>query len=254
MRERRDVDVIFDGSFEGFLCVLYAYYYEGIAPQTIQPAQQYQAALGAEEYAVVTDMERAVKVQNAIYTKISCGAGDLVARAFLAGEDDKYMTLFHFIVFGFKVGAAIDNHFQQDFVMRTTHLARRVGGEAHLLKGFCRFAETAQGIYYCSITPKHQVLHMLAHHFCDRMMNLSWVIHDKTHGQAALYNGHECVFVPVEASGMALPMSENESQIQDLWVAYFQAVAIEERRNRSCQRNLLPMHFRKNMTEFNKVQ
>jgi len=38
--------------------------------------------------------------------------------------------------------------------------------------------------------------------------------------------------------------------VQDLWKTFFKTVAITERINKKLQRNNLPLHHRKHMTEF----
>ena len=36
----------------------------------------------------------------------------------------------------------------------------------------------------------------------------------------------------------------------DMWKTFFETISIEERRNPRCQRNMLPLRYRKYMTEF----
>ena len=249
MPNRREVAVLFDGSLEGFLCILQAYYYEGIMPLIIQERDHHQPTLDTEEYFVVTDYDTAVKVQQAIRKKISPSAEHYIARAFLADMEDRYMAMFRYLVLGFKVGAKVDDSLQEDCVLRVHKLARQVGREAHLLTGFSRFAETSNQIYYCHISPKNYVLPILAAHFCDRMMNQAWIIHDKVRGKAAVYNGEEYVIADVPRSAQ-IQYSEREDHIQDLWHTFFNSVNIKERKNPKVQRNLLPLYFRKSMTEF----
>jgi len=246
---KRDAAVLFDGSLEGFLCTLHAYYYEGVSPLIIQEEGHHQLTLDTEEYYVVTDYDQAVRIQQAIRKKISPAAEDNIARAFLADGDDRFMAMFKYLLLGFKVGAVVDDHLQQDCVLRVLKLSRHVGREAHLLTGFCRFAETDGQIYYCSIEPNNYVLPILAEHFSDRMMNQAWIIHDKRRGKAAVYNGEAYVIADVPRSAQ-VAHSENEAQIQDLWRTFFHSVNIKERKNPKVQRNLLPLYFRKSMTEF----
>ena len=55
--------VIFDGGFEGFLCVVYAYYYDKIIPSHIQREDEYQEALDGEPYWIL------ILNQGCAYTK-----------------------------------------------------------------------------------------------------------------------------------------------------------------------------------------
>jgi probable DNA metabolism protein len=249
-RVRREADVLFDGTFEGFLCVVYAYYYEGVVPLSIQTTGEYQLSLAQEEYFVVTVDERARKVEKAIGKKISQEAIRRVGCAFLADAPDRYINMLRYIVFGFKVGGMVDSHMQYDFVLRVHKLAREVGREAHKLTGFCRFAETAQGIYYCAVTPVHHVLLPLAEHFADRMIGQSWVIHDKRHNMAVVYDGNDYTFVAVNPDSEPPVLAGNEEFIQNLWVTYFNTLAIEARKNPKLHRQMLPIKYRGNMVEF----
>jgi len=243
------VIVTFDGSFDGYLCVIYAHYYNKVKPIIIQPAEHAQLTLNEETLHIPTDMEQAARVLKGIRQKISDEAAGKVYYAFLSYDDDKYMALFEYIKRGFAIGHMIDSHLTEDCVRKVHKMAQHTGRESHLLLGFCRFAETASGAFYCEITPKNDVLAVIADHFSQRFMNQAWVIHDKRRGQAAIYDGKSYVIatVPREATVEYAP---GEQETQDLWTAFFTTLAIESRKNPKLQRQLLPLYFRKNMTEF----
>jgi len=247
--KRRDAAILFDGSLEGFLCILHAYYYEHVSPLVIQEEGHHQPTLDTEEYYVITDNNQAIKVQQAIRKKISPLAEHHLYNALLADGEERFMAIFRYLLLGFKVGAIVDDHLQQECVLRVHKLSRYVGREAHLLTGFSRFEETQGQIFYCSLEPNNYVLPILAEHFSDRMMNQAWIIHDKRRGKAAVYNGETYVIADVPKSAQ-VQHTENEAHIQDLWRTFFNSVNIKERVNPKVQRNLLPLYFRKSMTEF----
>ena len=249
MPARRDVAILFDGSIEGFLCTVHAYYYERISPLIIQEEDDYQPTLDTEEYHILTDAEKAAQVQRGIVKKISPSAWHYITSAFLSNGEDKYMAMLRYLQLGFKTGPSLDDHLQQDCVLRVHKLAKQVWRESHLLKGFCRFEETTGQIYYCPIEPTNYVLPVLAEHFSDRMMNQAWIIHDKRRNKAAVYNRETYVIADVPKTAQ-VQHTQNEAKIQDLWQTFFQSLAIKERINPKLQRNLLPLYFRKSMTEF----
>jgi len=240
--------VTFDGSYEGFLCVVYAHYYEGVEPLSIQSEENYQTTLDAVEFFVATDYQKAKRVQKAICDKISIDADKNLVYAYMA-ESNGFMDMFRYVLLGFKVGREVDSHLQKDYVLGVHKRARYVGHEAHLLSGFCRFAETKQGVFYCDISPVNNVLPILAEHFQDRLMNQAWIIHDKKRHMAAVYDGNNYVIADVPKN-VSFEYADREEQIQKLWGAFFKSVTIKERINKSLQRNNLPLHFRKHMTEF----
>jgi len=252
VEKSREVAVVFDGSFDGFLCVIYAVYYCKIIPLSIQSQDKVQLTLDNEMYHVDTDSSQATRVMNGLREKISQDATSCIYHAFLSGEDDKYMAMLQYIQLGFKVGHMVDSHLKEDCVRRVHKLSGHVGREAHLLLGFCRFAETVSGVFYCPITPKNDVLDIVASHFKERLMGQPWVIHDKSRNKAAVYDGKSYVIadVPKEAN---VVYADGEKETQELWVAFFNALAIEARKNPKLQRQLLPLYFRKHMTEFNQL-
>jgi len=244
------VNVLFDGSFEGFLCVVYEFYYNKITPIVIQAEGQAQLTLFDDYYEVETDAERAKRVLNGICTKISDEVANTVHYAFLADEyPDRFMTILKYIQFGFKVGANLTSYLAEDCVRKVNDYARATGKESGLLHGFCRFAETDTGVFYCEITPKNDVLALLCPHFTQRLMNQAWIIHDKRRHIAAIYDTNDYIITPVPRD-VTFTYAEGEKEIQELWVTFFNSLAIEARKNKKLQRQLLPLYYRKNMTEF----
>lgn len=240
----------FDGSYEGFLCIIHDHYYKKITPSSIQTDLALQQALDADEYHVSTDYKKAYKVLQGIRSKISTQAENYLFHSFLSEDNDMYMDMFNYVKLGFKVGCKVDFYMQKDYVLNVHKMARYVAKEAHLLCGFSRFLETKNKVFYCEVTPINDVLPLLAEYFIDRMKYQAWVIHDTKRNKAAIYDGSKYVIDYVPKNNIYLEFSDKEEYIQDLWRSFFNAVSIKERENKSLQRNLVPLYFRKNMTEF----
>ena len=243
----RDACLMFDGSFDGFLCVVYDIYYKKIIPYSIQTDAQ--ITLAGNPLFVKTDCAHARKVFSAIQEKISPDAARKVHYAFLSFEEGRFMPIVSYIKLGFIVGHMVDSHLHIDYVRYVHKIANHAGKEAHLLFGFCRFAETKQGVLYCKITPKNDVLAIVADHFSQRLMNELWIIHDKVRYQAAVYDGYSFVITHVPKD-VQVDYAENEEDVQEQWVTFFNSIAIEARKNKKLQRQLLPLWYRENMTEF----
>jgi len=255
--------VTFDGSFDGFLCVVFSFYHDKIKPIQIQQQDQVQLTLDGEFHHIETDRDKAARVIKGFRNKVSEEAAHRLYYALMSCENDKYMAIFQYVIMGFKLGHMVDSHLQTDCVRRIHKMSRHVGREAHLLLGFCRFAEINAGgsqaeadvlaqqsnILYATITPKNDVLALVAEHFTQRLMNHVWVIHDKARNQAAIYDGKKFIITHVP-QGTQITYAAGEEDIQELWVAFFKALTIEARLNPKLQRQLLPLYFRKNMTEF----
>ncbi|MCL2199579.1 MAG: TIGR03915 family putative DNA repair protein [Defluviitaleaceae bacterium] len=241
---------LFDGCFNGFLSIIHAIYYEKIEPCDIQVEGQEQLSLGVSSCFIETNDKQAERVYGAIRHKISEEAAEHVYRAFHSEDDGRFLAIMHYIRLGFRVSHMVDSHLQESFVRLVHKLSKNVWREAHLLYGFCRFSETTRGAYYCEITPKNDVLIFLVQHFCERLMNQAWVIHDKTRHKAAIYDGNSYVIAHVPTGEADFIYADGEKETQELWTVFFNTLAIKERNNPKVQRNLLPLHYRKNMTEF----
>lgn len=241
--------LLFDGTIEGFLCIVYAVYYEKISPISIQIEGFEQLSLDDVPRYIETNEGKAKRVYNAVREKISVEASDYIFNAFHASDNERFFAILSYIRLGFSVGHMVDSYLHKDFVRHVHKLAKNVGREAHLLYGFCRFAETKQGVFYCTVTPKNDVIQMLAVHFSQRLMNQIWVIHDKTRNKAAIYDGNTYVITKVPRDA-TISYADGETETQELWVTFFNTLAINERKNTKLQKQLLPLHFRQNITEF----
>ena len=242
---------IFDGSLDGFLSVIYSNYYDKRHYDSAYEDNVFQQRLDADYLYVPTDYTQSVKVMDAIGRRISQDAQSYLCHCCMSDDEGRFTALLHYIRLGFQTGAQVDSHLQNPHVLKVHKLAGYVRHEAHLLSGFCRFVETKSGVYYASISPVNNVLPILAEHFRDRLMNQPWVIHDTSRGIAAVYDANEYVIEPVNTNAN-VDCSKDEALFQGLWRAFFDNIAIKERKNKNLQRSLIPLHFRKHITEFNR--
>ena len=242
---------LFDGSIEGFLSVIYSNYYDKRLYDYVYEDNVYQQQLDADYLYVPTDLSHSVRVMEAVGKRISPEAQSNLCHCCLASDEDRFTSLLHYIRLGFKAGSSVDNYLQNRHVLKVQQLVRYVRHEAHLLTGFCRFKETKSGVFYASVSPVNNTLPILAEHFRERFMNQPWVIHDTARGIAAIYDCSDYVIESVP-TGANVDYSNDEALFQELWKTFFNTIAIKERKNKKLQRNLIPLHFRKHVTEFKK--
>ena len=240
---------LFDGSIDGFLSVIYSCYYDKRNYEYVFEDSVYQQQLDVEYIYVPTEERHSVKVIDAVGKRISPEAQSRLYKCCLSNDENRFTELLHYIRLGFKVGASVDNHLQNPHVLMVHKLAGYVSHEAHLLTGFCRFKETKSGVYYAAISPVSNALPIVAEHFRDRLMNQPWVIHDTSRGLAAIYDCNDCIIEPAPANAN-VDCSKDEALFQELWRTFFDTIAIKERVNKKLQRNFIPLHFRKHITEF----
>jgi len=245
------VCVLFDGTFDGFLTIIHAHYYDRLEPDYIFESGSYQQTIGSSYVNVEADAIKSEVVFRAIKEKISPDAASSVYYSFLCFEPDRFMNIYRYILLGFKTGADVDAYMKYDYVIYVRRTAKYVGGEAHLLTGFCRFTETERGVLYAKIGPNNNVLPLVANHFADRLMNEQWIIHDEKRKTAAVYDGSEFVITDVPDE-INVAGNASEDGYRKLWRTFYDTIAVESRVNYKLQRNHLPLRYRKYMTEFNR--
>ena len=218
---------------------------------------QRQIGLFCQYVSVVRDLEKAEKVSRSIARKISWEAYSGVYRAALSFEADRADAIYRFLVEGFRVGANVIHRLQHPAVCRVFELSRKVGNETHLFLGFTRFCQWKNGVLFARLAPKCNVLPLVAPHFDDRMSEENWVIYDEIRGKAAVHTaGGSWFMVDTVDAGWKewLQSMDDGSQWEELWRTFVEHIVIEPRRNPGLQRNLLPLWYRKNMTEHQRTE
>lgn len=241
--------VIFDGTFEGFLTIVYKRYYEKLMPREIGLAGALQQTLGTDYVNVETDENMARKVTDGINAKLGGVIFGQAYMAFVNWDPSRYIHIFNYILLCFKYGAVAAGLTHVDCVIKTLHYARNSGHELQLLRGFTRFGETESGIMYADISPKNDLLPMLADFFSERFMGAKWVLHDVGRAKAAVYDGADWIMTDAPAAAAKIDKAEKEDEYRDLWTVFYNTLAIKERTNPRQQRQMKPMFMRKYMTE-----
>lgn len=147
----------------------------------------------------------------------------------------------------------IMEHLTNPAVEKVFELKRRVANEAHLFVEFIRFRELEGGVLFSEIAPKNRVLTCFGDHFSDRFPLENWLIYDRTHKEVLLHraNMHWILMSGEELDDeLTERVTDKEREFAHLWKGFFRAIAIAERTNPLCQRTHLPLHFRKDMLEF----
>jgi len=248
MEPSEKVGVIFDGTFEGFLTVLYKYYYEKLRPSELVAENGFQQSIGTKYVTVETDETQAEKALGGIQKKLG-GVYGRICGAFINSDPTRYIHIFNYTILCFKHGEIADGYTHIDCVIRTYHYARQTGREIQLLSGFTRFAETAGGVMYADISPEHEVLPMLADFFKDRLAGHKWVLHDTRRMTAAVCNGSDYIFTDAPELAVKIKTAEGEERFQELWTLFYNTLAIKERTNPKLRRQLMPKRYWKHMTE-----
>lgn len=195
--------------------------------------------------------DKAASVIRTIHKKISPLAGRIVYRAAMSSEEDKLDTIYRFLNFGFYQGPTATDCLQHPAVMHLLELDRRVANESHYFKEFIRFSSYENQVLVSHIEPKSHVLTLVAPHFADRLPSENWMIIDDGRRLAVVHPADQDYYLTELSSGELAELSrEPDDAFVHLWKGFFTHISIRERKNPRCQRTMLPLWYRKNMTEF----
>lgn len=219
---------------------------------SIQVETMHEMQLFTDYVYVKTDLEKAVKVARSVKNKIGPLAYDMMYKASLSYETDKIDVIYHFLKLGFRFGAEVTDMHGEDSVCRIFELKRNVWNEAHSFREFLRFHDSEDGILIARINPKNQVLPIVADHFTDRFPEENFVILDETHKMGVFHEKRKDWYLaPLEQEILEKIWGTKESEeYEQLWKRFFKTIAIRERSNYKCQRNMCAIRYRDFMIEF----
>ena len=139
---------VYDGSFEGFLCCVYNFYYNRLKPADIVPMNEYEPSF-YQAVEIETDFEQAYKVKFAIEEQMGYENLNFLRECLLGCRKNKEMHMLNYAVKGFKVGHKIKNMLTDPDVNRLfkahTHLER----ERRLYLGIVRFYKSGDVYISC---------------------------------------------------------------------------------------------------------
>lgn len=250
---------IFDGTFEGFMTTCHLLIRRKTTPTSIVPQAFYKPDLFSEPQYITTCNFSVKEILDYLEKNFNRETIRHITRAFLSEIDGIYLKLFEYILACIQYGRNVDRYLTNDAVMAVHDASRKVGSEAHRLKGLVRFRELKEGVFYAPITPDHNVLLAIAQHFTIRLRDQQWILHDISRNQACFWNTTELLdaditdsdFKNLQSISDIAPekLSENEIKFANLWQTFFDHVAIPERTNPRLQRQFMPRRYWKYLTE-----
>lgn len=247
---------LFDGTFEGFLSVVFEATRLKLNVHDICTEQCYTPSLFGECRTTITDSTQADRVWSSLGQRAGTDIANMVRAAFLADKPEGPLILWRYLqqIFHTAPSEAGRNILDADshWVYST---ARKVTHEAHLLTGFVRFQATAENGKIAVIEPEYNVMELIAPHFVRRFPGESWMIVDARRGIGIQYDTQELQTffcdpnaLPQANGKVTIPGLANDP-LESLWLQYYRSVNIEERRNPLAMRRLLPRKYWKYLPE-----
>jgi probable DNA metabolism protein len=234
--------IVYDGSFEGFLSAYHFYRENGsvesVINKNLKPVYQpsiYSVEIDIEFCKVKEIVEFINKKSSKLYKKVYF--------AYLCDTFNIELTVFKYI--------DLDNweDSREDIVIDIEKRIYNLFSERHKLLGFIRFSELKDGTLIAYISPKNNILPLIGSHFRKRFGNLKWAIVDKIRRDILYYDGYTINYGRLQSIDK-LEFSENELLMRKSWKAFFETISIKERENYERQRGKVPLWIRENMVEF----
>jgi probable DNA metabolism protein len=247
----------YDGTFEGLLTCIFEGYNRKRFPDSVLAEGKHARNLFAETVTIVSDSTKAERVWKGIRQKLSSKNKQLLYYAFLSEAEGIEMNILRFAQRLFDNQPSVETDFGDEDVLHIVQTARKVKKEAMMIMQFVRFQQTKDGIYFCGIEPRYDVLPLVLGHFRSRFANQQWLLYDLKRNYGAWYNKTAVEEVVLSTQEINLKtgkvndniLNEGDAFYQTLWKSYFEHISIKERKNLRLQRQHMPRRFWKYLTE-----
>ena len=239
--------LVYDGTFEGFLSLVYEVYYKKLKPIKIYRTLPNEMIFD-DIIKIDTAKEEYEKVLNALKIKFPNEMIEKILNIFMCDSKDFELALLEYIIIGFKESKQLFN-INNSCVFYLNSLEKELFRNVHKMTGFIRFEELEDKTLYAKIESKFNVVYFLGKHFLKRFNNQNFIIHDINRKLAFVKIEND--FSIQEVAYFDEPIySSNEEKFQKLWKSFFKGVTINERTNLKLQTQMVPLLYRTYMSEF----
>ncbi len=242
--------VLYDASFTGFLTAVFEVFEYKFSEPFITGDEAQPGSLFSSIHKVVSNKEKAGRVQGKLKEKLSASAFKQLYDTWLSELKGIENVLLRYIRYALKTTLAVENDFSHPDVLLVQQTSRKVHREKHRMEAFVRFQLTKDELYYAIIQPDYNVLPLICRHFKDRYADQRWLIYDGLRKYGLHYDGHKVEEVQMEFSvdldngkHRAMVYDENEILFQELWKQYFTSINIKARKNMKLHIQHMPKRY-----------
>ncbi|MBO7149470.1 MAG: TIGR03915 family putative DNA repair protein [Clostridia bacterium] len=235
---------VIEKSIDGILSALYISFTEKLVPDLVIDNISYQPLIDCLPIEIETNIEHANRVKTALFKYGGC---DIIAHlkvCLLSCEKDALLVAFNYAYFMLEKRQDVSNMLAEKKVSDFSFLIQKVLHERHIMLGFLRFKESANGVLYAQCAPDNDIVELLAPHFLRRLSSTPFIIHDGKRNKIAISNGRTIKVQFTDLPANFSP-SQNEENFNLLWKKYFRAINIKERKNTAQQDRYFPRRYRK---------
>lgn len=250
------ISLVYDGSFEGFLTVVFDTYYQKLDVKAIDPLVPTKKGLFEEIKEVITDAEKAARVWKGIEQKAGKKAARFIYVCFLSEKSGLEIMLLAAVKELLKGHINYLKNYRNPTLVDLQKIRKQMGREVHRMHAFVRFRETIDGLWVALIEPDFNVLPLAGQHFKDRYPAMKWFIIDLKRHYGLYHEKGKMEFKTIENEQLfelkkvdSDILTTEENAFTDLWKTYFKSVNISERNNHKLQLRHVPKRYRHLMTE-----
>lgn len=247
----------YDDTFEGFLTCIFESYNRKSFPVDICSRVGEQKYLFAEKLDIKSNPEKAERVWRGIQNKLTGKNKQLPFYAFLSEEPGIEMKIYRFLRRLFSNHFSIETDYGDSDILYLTQTSQKVKKEAMRMLQFVRFQRTKDGLFFCGIEPRYDVLPLVVDHFQKRFADQLWLLYDLKRNYGVFYGKEKVEEVVISnqqfnrLNGQVKQdlLEQGEDFYQKLWKSYFTHINIEERKNLRLQLQHMPRRFWKYLPE-----
>lgn len=231
---------LYDGSFDSLINLIYTLINNNIIPNDIK-TDEYNNLI--DNFIYLKDLK---EYENTLSNELMY----IIYKVYLSNDERKELILYYFIKNALIYKDKILDYKYLNCVLHVLRINKNVSSEAHKLKGFLRFKELKNNVFYAEMSPKNNVIFLLAEHFKKRLSNEYFLIKDTGRNIYAFYDKTNIMYLNDEdIKELNLNINDNELEIESLWKSFFNTIGIKERKNYKTQRNFMPKRYWKYMIE-----
>ena len=252
----KETILTYDGSFEGFLTCIFQVFEQKLNVYAIYTEDNVQPNIFSLPEVVITDIQKASRVKNALDSKLDRGGRRQLYFSFLSELPGIELLLLQYIQLVFTSKNFSSGDFGNPVILKVSQTAKMVSREKHRMEAFVRFMLTKDEIYFAHIEPDFNVLPLILPHFETRYADQKWIIYDLKRKFGLFYNLQETNYISLNISSEIFDKSyqsriysASEMEFQDLWKQYFKSTNIKSRKNMKLHKQHVPKRYWKYLIE-----
>lgn len=182
----KDINLVYDGTFNGFLTAVYIAFDKQIDVRGITCKEFQQNLLFSDSQIIITNIEYAKKVWYGVH-KINPIAMKTIYFAFLSEASDIPFILYNYIR---KIVLKKNDHtdFPEGSVYRIYHLAELVEKKKRRIESSLKLQVSKDGVLYGVLQPEYNILPLLTKFFRSSFKEKNWLLYDSERNYGLYYN------------------------------------------------------------------